>query len=277
MDERSSTTTYTSRPTPSRARLLLRQVTVTAIGAALAIAAVSCSSRDATLAPDGQDHETVTASGGAPKLPVGRPPGAGATAILPPERAIDLDAAGVFGVRPGPADPDAVRTSVSEVLGPPTRDTGWYHIPIAVLPDGTQDCTGGMTQRVLRWGDLALAFWDSGSTGTDEVLWSWTLGDPAASAWGDRHEPSLPAITPVGVSTPDGVQVGTPVDALLGLYGARLTLTDPAGNAAGPSAATLGILAPSPATTTITDAAPSIGFAFRDGIVTGIGGTLSFC
>jgi hypothetical protein len=78
------------------------------------------------------------------------------------------------------------------------------------------------------------------------------------------------------VVLPDGtgVHVGMPGQELLALYGTRLTLIAN-GELADSTTATSGVLSLSPGPAIIEQA--NVGFAFRDGAVSGIGGTLSFC
>ena len=130
----------------------------------------------------------------------------------PLARAIDVKRATLFGFAPGGnVNPDDVLKSVTSVLGAPTRDTGWYTTHRFVNPDGSEDCLGGITQRVLRWGNVSYAFWHYNVY----VLWSWTVGDESAEGDGDRREPhpivEVPAFAP---TTDGGIGLGTPVAVL---------------------------------------------------------------
>jgi hypothetical protein len=177
-----------------------------------------------------------------PVVPAATPP--------PPSRALDLKAGTLFGFKPGPyTDPDAVRGALEPILGPPTRDTGWYETTSA----GPEDCLGHKQARVLRWGNVSYAFWHSNV----DVLWSWTLGDSRAAGRGDRKEPvpivELPA---VHATTSDGLGVGTPIAALQRAFGDRVQMFDNGRGAFLPAQITISL---------------------ARGLVTGYAGTLSFC
>lgn len=109
-----------------------------------------------------------------------------------------------------------------------------------------------MRQRVLRWGNVSYAFWHSNVY----VLWSWTLGDTRASGWGDRREPHPIIERPVvKATTVGGLGVGTPAAVLQRRLGVSFSLFD---NGRGATAAALHV-------------------SIAHGVVTGYGGTLSFC
>jgi hypothetical protein len=168
----------------------------------------------------------------------------------PPSRALDLGAGTLFGFKPGPGtDPDGVRTALEPILGPPTRDTGWYQ----TTSNGPEDCLGHLQARVLRWGNVSYAFWHSNT----DVLWSWTLGDSKASGDGDRKEP-LPIVEEpvVKATTADGFGVGTPIAVLQRELGDGVQVYDNGTGANLPAQITLSV---------------------AHGLVTGYAGRLSFC
>ena len=168
----------------------------------------------------------------------------------PPSRALDLHAGTLFGYRPGPGtNPDAVRSALTPILGPPTRDTGWYETKSA----GPEDCLGHLKARVLRWGNVSYAFWHSNT----DVLWSWTLGDSKAAGRGDRKEP-LPIVEQpvVHATTADGLGIGTSITALQHIFGNRVQLFDNGQGAFLPA---------------------QVSVSLAQGVVTGYAGTLSFC
>jgi hypothetical protein len=188
-----------------------------------------------TVSPPGTDPRLD------PVLPAATPP--------PPSRALDLQAGTLFGFKPGPdTDPDAVRAALEPILGPPTRDTGWY----TTQSSGPEDCLGHLRARVLRWGNVSYAFWHSNV----DVLWSWTLGDSKASGDGDRKEP-LPIVEEpvVKATTADGLGVGTPIAVLQRQLGDRLQMLDNGQGATIPGGA----------------------ISLANGVVTGYAGRLSFC
>ena len=198
--------------------------------------------------PLGTDPATISNAGCTTTTVKAAPP--------PTDRTLDLDRASAFGFAPGQrVDPDTVRAAVSRILGPPTRDTGWY----VTKSSNQDDCIGGMTQRILRWGSLSYAFWRE-SNPTLYVLWSWTLGDSRAANWGDRHEPHPIVDKPVvATTTAAGIGVGSTLDALRRAFGSRLV---------GVTATSASINHPD---------SPDLDFELKDGTVTGIAGVLPFC
>jgi hypothetical protein len=138
------------------------------------------------------------------------------------------------------------------------------------MPGGEEGvCPGGIPQRVIRWGNLGFAFWNQ----QDVIsLWSWTLGDPAASFKGDRQEPTPIPMTPaLPLSSLEGIMVGSSVTELIQILGPDLRFVDAEGNPASPESATLSYLSGFDAQVA------NLGFALSDGRVTGISATLSFC
>ena len=182
--------------------------------------------------------------------------GTSTTIAAPPppvSRALDLRAGTLFGFRPGPnTNPDLVLNALTPVLGPPTRDTGWYVTRSVPVPGGGEDCLGHNRQRILRWGSVSYAFWHSNVY----VLWSWTLGNSEAAQEGDRREPHPIIERPiVKATTVGGLGVGTPVAALRNRLGDDLHLYDNGQRAT----------------------ASAVQLSIKHGAVTGYAGVLSFC
>jgi len=181
---------------------------------------------------------------------------------------LDLHARSVLGFKPdnlNSLDPADLLAALTPALGAPTRDTGWYTTP----GGGEGDCTGGIRQRVIRWGNLGFAFWDQQDV---PFLWSWTLGDPAASWKGDRKEPTPIPMTPaLPLTSIEGIAIGSSVTELIQILGPDLLFVDAEGNPEPPESATLSYLSGFDARTA------NLGFAVSDGRVTGISATLSFC
>jgi hypothetical protein len=181
------------------------------LGVALGLLVTACDSAPShsqaivqpspTSAPTVTDHATTSTS----------------SAVPSPDQAIDLESGSIFGFRPGPdVGPDRVREALTPVLGPPTRDTGWYVTPSVAGSEG--DCSGQQSQRIVRWGSLSFAFRRSNT----EILWSWALGDTNA-AIGDQREPQPIVQQPViNATTAEGIGVGTPVDELERRFGSRV-------------------------------------------------------
>jgi hypothetical protein len=120
-------------------------------------------------------------------------------------------------------DPNDVAKALTPILGAPTRDTGWYTTRRFVNPDGSDDCLGGRVQRILRWGNVSLAFFGE----SQKVLWSWTVGDESGEGDGDRREPHPIVEVPVFKATTEGgIGVGTPVAVLQRQFGAAFSIDD---------------------------------------------------
>jgi hypothetical protein len=202
-----------------------------------------------------QDPSSQQVSALVPPCPIASSPGTeprlDAFVPPPPGRALDLRAGTLFGFKPGPGtDPDGVRNALESILGPPTRDTGWYE----TTSSGPEDCLGHARQRILRWGSVSYAFFGSSDV---YALWSWTLGDSNAAGWGDRKEPPPIVEEPVvRATTADGLGIGTSIAVLQRDLGDRVQLFD---NGQGSNL---------PAQITVS---------LAHGLVTGYAGTLSFC
>jgi hypothetical protein len=148
--------------------------------------------------------------------------------------------------------PEAVLDTLTPVLGPPTRDTGWYLAPLSGT-DG--DCLGGVRTRILRWGNLSFAFWNPDS-GAQFTLWSWALGEA-----GEQKEPQpLVDTPPIAATTADGIGIGTSMAELRARYGADVQV------AADHKTVFMG-----------SSSGSAIMFYFADGKVIGIRSRLSFC
>ena len=180
--------------------------------------------------------------------------------------ALDVNAQTVFGFGVGPAAVKDVRDAVSKELGSVTNDTDWYTLP-KTSTGGTADCIADQESRILRWGDLSIAFWRKAGT---ESIWSWSVGNPAVSGYDDRREPNIPASpAPTGLRTPEGISVGSSFDDLADAYGETfqffpLTPDDVRG---------VHVATPDPK----TRAGASLSMMEVGGPIVGIGSTLNFC
>jgi hypothetical protein len=165
-----------------------------------------------TVVPTTDAESTSTANSTQPTTLLTTRPGWESTAL-------DLRAQTVFGVGVGFASSDQVLQDVSAQMGPVTNDTGWYTLS-SLAPDATTtDCLANIPSRILRWGDLAIAFFQSKFGVGGEFLWSWSVGAPISSQ-GDRREPNMPASSePTGLRTAQGISVGSTVDEMTTAYG----------------------------------------------------------
>ena len=110
-------------------------------------------------------------------------------------------------------DPDTFASDVNPTLGVTTWDTGWQAMPSEFV------CTGNQSYRTLWWGDLRLTF----EIGTDAEtrLTAWSIGDPSVSALAPLGAPP-PATEPSsGITTTDGIGIGSSLDELKVALGDR--------------------------------------------------------
>ena len=120
----------------------------------------------------------------------------------------DLAAGTVYGFGlPTVAPVEFVAGVVSGQRGQPTFDSGWYTRSSARNVEGAA-CRSGQPARVIQWGDLALSF--TSVAGRDQ-LWSWSVGDEAATAQLVGIPGGLPRSAPSGLRSrpPDRVGIGT--------------------------------------------------------------------
>ena len=200
----------------------------------------------------------------------GGTPGSGSavpTTTLPRDKvALDLNAQTVYGIGVGPASATDVLATVSAHLGDVTNDTGWYTLP-PTSDGGIGDCLANQESRILRWGDLSIAFWRKAGVAS---IWSWSVGDPSVSGYGDRREPNLPASpAPTGLRTNEDIGVGSTFDDVAAAYKQRFQFF--------PSTPedTTGVHLATAADTTPAGAA--ISMLEIGGPIIGIGSTLHFC
>ena len=180
--------------------------------------------------------------------------------------ALDVNAQTVYGFGVGPASTTDVLAQVSSHLGAVTHDTNWYTLP-RTSTDAISDCLADQESRILRWGDLSIAFWRKAGV---ESIWSWSVGDPSVSGYGDRREPNIPASpAPTGLRTSEDIGVGSTFDDVAAAYKQRfqffpLTPEDTSGI----HLATTADATPAGATMSLLE---------LGGPIIGIGSTLHFC
>jgi hypothetical protein len=97
--------------------------------------------------------------------------------------------------------PDDVVETVAGALGQPTWDTGWQPMPAEF------DCTGNDSYRTVWWSDVRMTF---ERTPIGAILSAWSVGDPAASPLAPVGPLPTTTDSPSGLSTQDGIGVGTP-------------------------------------------------------------------
>jgi hypothetical protein len=182
---------------------------------------------------------------------------------------INIDRASVLGLIDGRMmEPDQVANDLQPTLGPVDHDTGWYTTPVVTYADGTDDCLGGKEYRVLWWGDLSLAFWRQPE---GVQLWSWSVGDRQASGWGDRREPYAPTNpTPTGITTDEGIQVGSTEAEMVAVYGDHFHPLGPAEADGTQRYISFG-------NQILGHRGLGAGITVLDGVVTGIGSARQFC
>jgi hypothetical protein len=125
------------------------------------------------------------------------------TSTIPAVKGLELSAQGIGDVQFG-ADADQTIAYVNSILGKPSRDTGW----VDPLTAG-QSCPG-TTIRLVDWNDLSLFFTDQSPAVQVQLrhFASFTYGPPIT--------PGQPS--PFGLTTPNGVGLGSSVKALKAAY-----------------------------------------------------------
>ena len=105
-------------------------------------------------------------------------------------------------------DDAALIDDVTEALGGSDADTGWIPMPEAYA------CTGASEYRSLLWDDIRYVLTRYDSAPQTTVLAAWTIGDTAL-----EYSPPLDTgITePSGITTDDGIGLGTSADQLANL------------------------------------------------------------
>ncbi len=180
--------------------------------------------------------------------------------------ALNVSTQTVFGFGVGPASVGDVLDEVSTQLGPVTNDTDWYTLP-RTGSGGTGDCLAEQESRILRWGDLSIAFWRKDGA---ESIWSWSVGDPAVSGYGDRREPNIPASpAATGLRTAEGVSVGSTFADVYEAYDEQFQFfPSTPDDASGIHLAT---------SATKTPAGAGMSLMEVDDLITGIGSALAIC
>lgn len=189
-----ATTTETTTAVPTTAAETTTAAPTTAAPTTTAITSAPTTAA-ATAAPPTIDiplpEGSSASAGSSPAPPAGS---------LTPDQQIVLGRDGI-GVARFCDDADMVITAVTDVLGEPSDDTGWAD-PLTV-----SNCAGTEVRRVT-WGSLDLYFGDSSrfANGVRHLF---------GYVYGNRD--SL-EVSPQGLSTPEGIGVGSTVDYLLANY-----------------------------------------------------------
>ena len=155
----------------------------------------------ATVSVDG-DHRLVSSERGDVWV-------RGAAAIEPP---LDLWRGTIRGFAPmTDVDSDFVVGQMNRMMGEPTFDSGWFVTEKHQVSDG-EDCYGGLSARVVQWGDVAFGFL---RLGEQDRLWITGVGDlDTLSDYTRLPTPLRPAKDPTGTTTIEGLGVGSTVDQL---------------------------------------------------------------
>jgi len=167
----------------------------------------------------------------------------------------------VAGFGLGPVLADEVVAALSVDHGVPEVDTGWAPLVDPVDPASADGCPYGRTDRIVRWGDLTLRFWQRDLGGT--VLWAWTVGDLGAAGYPSQADPGRPlGSTPSGLRLDNGIHLGSTLAEVQAAWpGFRLSDPQPDGSATGIVNNTVGM----------------VDINMKDGVVIGFGVTASFC
>jgi hypothetical protein len=127
---------------------------------------------------------------------------AASTTTIPAVKGLGLSAQGLGDIQFG-ADADQTVSYVNSVLGKPTRDTGWED------PLTAGGSCPGTTIRLVDWNDLSLFF-------TDQSPAVQGLRHFASFTYGPAIAPGQP--NPFGLTTANGIGLGSTVKALKGAY-----------------------------------------------------------
>ncbi len=152
------------------------------------------------------------------QLQVGTDEGVALTKVVA-SAGLDLARGAAYGYYAGQyvASVDDLVASISEQLGEPSHDTGWFVTPPPERP-GEPDCLADMTTRAIWWGDFVVWLWpDERLTGG--TIWNWTLGAQPTDVNVFADTPYTP--TPSGLTTVEGFGVGQPMSSVDDHYGAR--------------------------------------------------------
>lgn len=155
-----------------------------------------------------------------------------ATVESPPVEAatfpgLDLAGASIMGLAAptdGPSD-DTI-AAISEQLGAPTFDSGWYVSAEEDVGDGLEDCFGGLEERLVQWGNLHIGFMRLGEpSAPSDRLVALTVGDPTDIVDLMRVNEPVPTVEQPLIVTAEGFGAGSSLASLVGT-GAPITMFD---------------------------------------------------
>jgi len=224
--------------------------TTTALSATTTTAASTTSSRPAAVTSSVLTSSAPTTSATSPAT-TSTPTVATATTVaavtsttVPPGAALVLRDNGLGDAAFG-ADPERVVATVTGVIGPPTRDSGWMD------PLSLGSCPGTEV-RTVTWGDLVLFFSDESRVVTGRRhFFAYTYGPAPAGS----------TVAPAGLQTDAGIGIGSTVTELRAAYpNVVVTPADPvapAGFQASP--ALTGLLTSDQETATVTEVSGGLG------------------
>jgi hypothetical protein len=202
------------------------------------------------------------------ELVIGGDDGMTLTRVVPPF-GLDLARAAAFGYYAGQyvSSVDELVADLSEQLGEPSHDTGWFITPPAD-PPGEPDCLADMTTRAIWWGDFVVSVWPDPANPNGGTIWNWTLGAEATVTNVFADEPYTP--TPSSLQTIEGFAPGQPASAVEQYYGERFGGWSGEGD--------VPQWAPVPATHLVGNFfANYASFTAVDGVIDTIAGQKSFC
>ncbi len=152
------------------------------------------------------------------QLWIGTVEGVALTKVAAPA-GLDLSRGAAYGYYAGQyvSSIETLIADLSEQLGEPSHDTGWFVTP-PTEPPGEPDCLADMTTRAIWWGDFVVSLWPDASL-TGGTIWNWTLGAEATDVNVFADAPYTP--TPNGITTVEGFGVGQPMSAIDEYYGVR--------------------------------------------------------